>query len=260
MWAIGEIQLNSRLLLGTAQYPSPKIMCEAINASKTEVITVSLRRQLSTQKKNYFWELLQSLNCYLLPNTAGCYSMKEAVMTAQTAKELFNTSWIKLEIIGDEYTLQPNPFELVKAANILIKEGFEVLPYCTEDMILCQRLVDVGCRVLMPWAAPIGSARGLANSYALRLLRERFPDIPLIIDAGIGRPSHATKVMEMGFDAVLLNSAVALACDPVLMAEGFAHAIQAGRLAYEAGMIEPRNIAKATTPLLSKPFLMEEHE
>lgn len=260
MWAIAEIQLNSRLLLGTAQYSSPKIMCEAISASKTEVITVSLRRQLSTQKKNYFWELLQSLNCYLLPNTAGCYSVKEAVMTAQAARELFNTCWIKLEIIGDEYTLQPNPFELVRAADILTKEGFEVLPYCTEDMILCQRLVDVGCRILMPWAAPIGSAQGLANPYALRLLRERFPDIPLIIDAGIGRPSHATKVMEMGFDAVLLNSAVALACDPVSMAEGFAHAIQAGRLAYEAGMIGPRNIAKATTPLLGKPFLMEEHE
>ena len=260
MWSIGEIQLNSRLLLGTAQYPSPKIMCEAINASKTEVITVSLRRQLSTQKKNYFWELLQSLNCYLLPNTAGCYSVKEAVITAQAARELFDTSLIKLEIIGDEYTLQPNPFELVKAADLLTKEGFEVLPYCTEDMILCQRLVDVGCRILMPWAAPIGSARGLANSYALRLLRERFPDIPLIIDAGIGRPSHATTVMEMGFDAVLLNSAVALACDPVSMAEGFAHAVQAGRLAYKAGMIEPRNIAKATTPLLSKPFLIEKYE
>lgn len=260
MWTIGKIQLNSRLLLGTAQYPSPKIMCEAINVSKTEVITVSLRRQLSTQKKNYFWELLQSLNCYLLPNTGGCYSVQEAVMTAQAARELFNTRWIKLEIIGDEYTLQPNPFELVKAADILIKEGFEVLPYCTEDMILCQRLVDVGCRILMPWAAPIGSARGLANSYALRLLRERFPDFPLIIDAGIGRPSHATKVMEMGFDAVLLNSAVALACDPVSMAKGFSYAIQAGRLAYEAGMIGPRNIAKATTPLLGKPFLIEEHE
>ncbi|CAN7949078.1 unnamed protein product [Ixodes hexagonus] len=181
-------------------------------------------------------------------------------MTAQAARELFNTRWIKLEIIGDEYTLQPNPFELVRAADILTKEGFEVLPYCTEDMILCQRLVDVGCRILMPWAAPIGSARGLANPYALRLLRERFPGIPLIIDAGMGRPSHATKVMEMGFDAVLLNSAVALACDPVSMAEGFAYAIQAGRLAYEAGMIGPRNIAKATTPLLGKPFLMEEHE
>ncbi|QTS84035.1 thiazole synthase [Coxiella endosymbiont of Amblyomma nuttalli] len=260
MWTIGEIQLDSRLLLGTAQYPSPKIMCEAISASKTEVITVSLRRQLSTQKKNYFWQLLQSLNCYLLPNTAGCYSVNEAVLTAQAARKLFNTCWIKLEIIGDEYTLQPNPFELIRAADILIKEGFEVLPYCTEDMILCQRLVDAGCRVLMPWAAPIGSGRGLANPYALYLLRERFPDISLIIDAGIGKPSHATKVMEMGFDAVLLNSAVALACDPVSMAKGFAHAIKAGRLAYKAGMIGPRNVAKATTPLLGKPLLIKENE
>ena len=256
MWSISDAQINSRLLLGTAQYPSPKILCKAINSSKAEIITVSLRRQLPAQKKNYFWELIRSQSCHILPNTAGCYTVKEAIVTAQLAQELFNTHWIKLEIIGDEYTLQPNPFVLVEAAEALIKKGFEVLPYCTEDLILCQRLIDVGCRILMPWASPVGSGRGIMNSYALYLLRERIPDITLIIDAGIGRPSHAVQIMEMGFDAVLLNSAVALSNDPVSMARAFAHAIKAGRLGYEAGMIEKRNIAKATTPLIDKPFLV----
>ena len=255
MWSISSTQINSRLLLGTAQYPSPKILCEAIHSSKAEIITVSLRRQSPAQKKNYFWELIQSLSCHILPNTAGCYSVKEAVAIAQVARELFNTNWIKLEIIGDEYTLQPNPFILLEAAEVLIKKGFEVLPYCTEDLILCQRLIDVGCHILMPLASPIGSGRGVMNSYALSLLRERFPDTILIIDAGIGRPSHAVRVMEMGFDAVLLNSAVALSNDPVSMARAFAYAIKAGRVGYEAGMIEKRNIAKATTPLIDKPFL-----
>ncbi|AAO89889.1 thiazole synthase [Coxiella burnetii] len=257
MWAIGGVQLNSRLLLGTAQYPSPQLMSDAVKAAGVEIITVSLRRQLSPQKENYFWDLLRSLPCHLLPNTAGCSSVKEAVNTARAARELFNTHWIKLEIIGDEYTLQPNPFELVNAATILVKEGFEVFPYCTEDLILCQRLVDAGCRVLMPWAAPIGSGRGLMNTYALQVLRERFPKNILIIDAGLGRPSHAAQVMEMGFDAVLLNSAVALAMDPVVMAAGFAKAVEGGRLGYEGGMIKARNVAKATTPLIGKPFLIE---
>ena len=253
MWSIASTQINSRLLLGTAQYPSPQTLCKAIHSSKTEIITVSLRRQLPGKKKNYFWKLIQSLPCYVLPNTAGCYIVKEAVVTAQIAQELFNTHWIKLEIVGDEYTLQPNPFVLVEAAEILIKKGFEVFPYCTEDLVLCQRLIDVGCRILMPWASPIGSGAGLMNPYALRFLRERFPNTPLIIDAGIGKPSHAAQVMEMGFDAVLLNSAVAVSNDPISMAQAFAYAIKAGRLGYEAGMIEKRNIAKATTPLIDKP-------
>ena len=254
MWTIGNVQLNSRLLLGTAQYPSPQLILDSVKAAETEIVTVSLRRQLPIQGKNYFLELLQSLPCYLLPNTAGCYSIKEAIITAQAARELFNTNWIKLEIIGDDYILQPNSFELVKAAALLIKEGFEVWPYCTEDLTLCQRLIDVGCRVLMPWASPIGSGRGLMNPYALQILRERFPENILIIDAGIGRPSHATQVMEMGFDAILLNSAVALAINPVTMAAGFSSAVKGGRFGYEAGMIEVRNIAQATTPLIGRPF------
>ena len=260
MWFIASTQIKSRLLLGTAQYPSPRTLCKAINSSETEIITVSLRRQLPGERKNYLWKLIQSLPCYILPNTAGCYIAREAVVTAQLAQELFDTHWIKLEIVGDEYTLQPNPFILVEAAEILIKKGFEVFPYCTEDLVLCQRLIDVGCRILMPWASPIGSGVGLMNPYALRLLRERFPNITLIIDAGIGKPSHAVQVMEMGFDAVLLNSAVAASNDPVSMAQAFAHAIKAGRLGYEAGMIAKRNVAKLTTPLIDKPSLIGFHK
>ncbi|AJC50473.1 thiazole synthase [Coxiella endosymbiont of Amblyomma americanum] len=256
MWFISDTKINSRLLLGTAQYPSPNILRKAIHASNTEIITVSLRRQLPGKRKNSFWELLRSLPCHILPNTAGCSIAREALITAQLARELFNTHWIKLEIIGDEYTLQPNPFVLVEAAALLVKKGFEVLPYCTEDIVLCQRLIDVGCHILMPWAAPLGSGIGLMNPYALRLLRTRFPNITLIIDAGIGKPSHAVQAMEMGFDAILLNSAVALSNNPVTMAKAFAYAIKAGRLGYKSGMIEKRNVAKATTPLIDKPFLV----
>lgn len=258
MLKISDQEFNCRLLLGTAQYPSPKVLTDAITESGTEIITVSLRRQnVSTDNAehgNKFWQMLQQLPCQLLPNTAGCYSAKEAITTAQMARELFNTNWIKLEVIGDDYTLQPNVFELVKAADTLVKEGFEVFPYCTDDLIACQQLVDCGCNILMPWAAPIGSGRGPQNPYALELLRERFHEQTLIVDAGIGKPSHATQVMEMGYDAVLLNTAVARAADPVAMAKAFAHATQAGLLANTAGCIEPQQSATASTPLIDKPF------
>jgi thiazole synthase len=257
MWKIGEQQLSSRLLLGTARYPSPQILCDAIKEAQPEVITVALRRQMPTANKNEFWQLLQSLNRFILPNTAGCFSVKEAVTTAQMARELFQTNWIKLEVIGDDYTLQPDPFGLVEAAAILIKDGFEVLPYCTDDLILCQRLVDCGCKILMPWASPIGSGKGIINEYALQLLRDRFREQTLIVDAGIGKPSDAVRAMELGYDAVLLNSAVANAADPVKMADAFARAIHAGRLGYEAGLMAPQQMATASTPVVGKPFWHE---
>ncbi|PHQ79752.1 MAG: thiazole synthase [Coxiella sp. (in: Bacteria)] len=252
MLKIGTLELESRLLLGTAQYPSPQTLIEAITVSQTQLITVSLRRQNIKTKQNGFWDLLKEANCHFLPNTAGCYSAKEAVTTAQLARELFNTNLIKLEVIGDEYTLQPNSFELIKAADVLIKDGFEVLPYCTDDIIAAQKLVDCGCRVLMPWAAPIGSGRGIINPYALELFRERFKDYTVIIDAGLGKPSHANQALEMGFDAVLLNTAVALANNPVKMAQAFAHAVTSGRFGYEAGLMQQRNMAQASTPLIGK--------
>ena len=180
--------------------------------------------------------------------------VREAVTTAKLARELFGTSWIKLEVIADNDTLQPDVVGLVEAATILIKDGFEVFPYCTEDLSVATRLVDAGCKVVMPWAAPIGSAKGIINRDALNLLRERLPDITLVVDAGIGAPSHAAEAMELGFDAVLLNTAIAKAADPVAMAGAFRLGVEAGRSAHEAGLMEARDFASPSTPVVGTPF------
>ncbi|MFS6937796.1 thiazole synthase [Neisseria animaloris] len=246
----------SRLLLGTAAYPTAEILRRSIETARPAMITVSLRRQ-STAGETHgqgFWNLLQDLNIPILPNTAGCQSVQEAVTTAQMAREVFETDWIKLELIGDDDTLQPDVFQLVEAARILIGDGFKVLPYCTEDLIVCRRLLDAGCQALMPWAAPIGTGLGVVHEYALKVLRERLPDTPLIIDAGLGLPSQAAQVMEWGFDAVLLNTAVSRSGHPVDMARAFAAATEAGRLAFEAEPVQPRTQAQASTPTVGQPF------
>ena len=249
---------HSRLLLGTSRYPSPAVLEAAVARAKPAMVTASLRRQGSNAAEvaetgASFWQLLRQLNVPVLPNTAGCMTIQEAVTTAQMAREVFETPWIKLELIGDDYTLQPDTLNLVEAASILIKDGFQVLPYCTEDLVLCQRLVDVGCQAVMPWAAPIGTGRGPANPYAMQTLRERL-SVPLIVDAGLGRPSHACQVMEWGFDGVLLNTAVALSEDPVRMAGAFADAVQAGRDGYLAGAMAEQSAAQPSTPVLGTPF------
>ncbi|WP_299935613.1 thiazole synthase [uncultured Nitratireductor sp.] len=245
--------LTSRLLLGTAQYPSPAIMAEAVRASACDIVTVSLRRETAGNRTGgQFWELIRELGVRVLPNTAGCHSVKEAVTTAQMARELFGTDWIKLEVIGHHDTLQPDVFGLVEAARILSAEGFRVFPYTTDDLVVAERLLDAGCEVLMPWCAPIGSARGPVNVDGLRAIRAHFPDIPLIVDAGLGRPSHAAMVMELGFDAVLLNTAVAKAGDPAAMAAAFAGAAEAGHVAFRAGPLEPRDMAVPSTPIIGK--------
>lgn len=261
MWNLMGKFLNSRLLLGTAHYPSLAIMAAAIQVSGTQIITLSIKRQApSTMGGEAFWEAIKSLNCHLLPNTAGCADANTAIRTAEIARELFNTSWIKLEVIGDEYNLQADPIELIKAAKILVEQGFEVFPYCTDDLVICQKLVEVGCKILMPWAAPIGSGKGVLNPYALATLRNRLPDITLIIDAGIGKPSDAVQVMELGFDGVLLNTAVALAQQPIAMAQAFRHAIIAGREAYCAGIMSERNVAHPSTSLIDTPFWQQENK
>ena len=248
-------QFSSRLLLGTARYPSPTIMQEAIRASGAEVVTVSLRRESAGGRiGNAFWDLIREVNVAVLPNTAGCHTVQEAVTTAQLARELFGTPWVKLEVIGDDETLQPDPIGLVEAAGILIKDGFEVFPYCTEDLTVALRLREIGCQVIMPWAAPIGSARGITNRDALKLMRARLPDVMLVVDAGLGAPSHAAEALELGYDAVLLNTAVAKARDPVNMAKAFRHAVDAGRIAYEAGLMGPRDFASPSTPVVGTPF------
>jgi thiazole synthase len=249
----------SRLLLGTARYDSPSLLADAISAADPALLTVSLRRQLSGSKNSgqSFWNLLQETRRTILPNTAGCLTAREAIKTACMARELFQTDLIKLEVIGDELNLQPDPFGLVEAATELVKLGFKVFPYCTEDWVLCRHLMDAGCEVIMPWAAPIGTGQGPRNPRALRELRERAPNISMIVDAGIGLLSHACQVMECGFDGVLLNTAVSRALDPVRMAGAFAQAIKSGRSAFLGGPMTVQEMAVASTPEIGRPFVSD---
>jgi thiazole synthase len=255
MLQLYDTALRSRLLLGTARYPSPAVLAAAVRAARAEVVTVALRRESGGERSGQaFWSLIRELGVRVLPNTAGCHSVKEAVTTARMAREVFGTPWIKLEVIGEDDTLQPDVFGLVEAARILSGEGFQVFPYTTEDLVVAERLLAAGCRVLMPWGAPIGSGRGLNNLYGLGSLRAHFPDVPLIIDAGIGVPSHAAAAMEMGFDAVLSNTAIAKAGDPVRMARAFALAVEAGRIGYRADLMHARDMAAPSTPVIGRAF------
>ncbi len=253
--------LDRRLILGTAQYPSPQVMASAVAAAGVQVITVSLRREAARERSGQrFFDLVAGLGVGVLPNTAGCRTAKEAITTAHMARELFDTDWIKLEVIANDDTLQPDLFGLVEAAAQLACDGFKVFPYTTEDLGAAERLLAAGCEVLMPWGAPIGTGRGLANPYALKTMRNYFPGVPLIVDAGIGAPSHAALAMELGYDAVLLNTAVAKARDPVRMAAAFRAAVDAGRAAYVAGLMETRDMAEPSTPVAGTPFFdLEQH-
>jgi thiazole synthase len=250
------VELKSRLLLGTSQYPSPAVLAEAVRASGAEIVTVSLRREAARLREGQdFWSLIRALGVRVLPNTAGCYSVKEAVTTAEMAREVFATNWIKLEVIGEADTLQPDIFGLLEAARVLAADGFEVFPYMTEDLVLAEKLLAAGCKVLMPWGAPIGSGKGLNNVFGLRALRAHFPGVPLIVDAGLGLPSHAAMAMELGYDAVLLNTAIAKAGDPAAMARAFALGVEAGRTAYLAGPMAARDMAAPSTPVVGKAAL-----
>jgi thiazole synthase len=254
-WQVAGATLTSRLFLGTALFGSPEQLRQAVRASESGVVTVSLRRLAPQDRAGAgFWDLIRELGVRVLPNTAGCRTVKEAVTTAHMAREVFGTTWLKLEVIGDDYTLQPDTAALIEAARILAADGFDVFPYTTDDLIVAQRLLSVGCRVVMPWGSPIGSGQGLLNRFALTTMRQRLPEATLIVDAGIGKPSDAAQALELGFDAVLVNSAVALARDPVQMAGAFRDAVRAGRAGYEAGIMTPRNLAHASTPTLGTPF------
>ena len=247
--------IESRLLVGTAQYPSPDILARTVRASGTKVITVSVRRESAGGSAGSgFWSLVNELDVAVLPNTSGCRTAREAITTAQMARELFDTPWVKLEVIANDDTLQPDVFGLVEAARALTSDGFEVFPYTTEDLGVAERLLEAGCQALMPWGAPIGTGLGLANPYALRSMREYFPSTPLIVDAGIGAPSHAAHAMELGFDAVLLNTAIAKSDDPAAMGEAFAEAVRGGRRAFKAGLMEPRDMASPSSPVAGTPF------
>jgi thiazole synthase len=247
--------LSSRLILGSALYPSPDSFTRSVEASGAQLVTVSLRREGAEERAGQqFWDIVRSLGVRVLPNTAGCRTPREAITTAMMARELFDTPWVKLEVIANDDTLQPDLFGLVEAAKTLNDEGFKVFPYTTEDLSAAEKLLEAGCEVLMPWASPIGSGQGLNNVTGLSSLRAYFPGVPLVVDAGIGAPSHAAHAMELGYDAVLLNTAVAKADDPVLMAAAFAKAVEAGRAGFEAGLMPRRDMAAPSTPVAGTPF------
>ncbi len=254
-WQVAGATLHSRFFLGTSHYPSPQVLSDAVQASGCEVLTVGLRRlQPESGGGNSFWQRVQAMGCRILPNTAGCHTAEEAITLAHMAREIFGTTWIKLEVIGDDYTLQPDTHATLTAATVLTKDGFHVFAYTTDDLVIAQKLRDVGCAAIMPWAAPIGTGRGPLNPFALETMRRRLPDAVLVVDAGLGRPSHAAQVMELGFDAVLLNTAVAQAGDPVRMARAFADGVAAGRAAYESTPMPERAAAQASTATVGMPF------
>lgn len=248
-------EIRSRLWLGSGLYASPEQMVNVLQQGEPGFITLSLKKQTveelqQVQGEHSFWQYLQqqvSAGAKLLPNTAGCYSAKDAILQAQLSRELFETDWIKLEVIGDKRNLQPHSTETISAAKELVAQGFKVLPYCTDDLVICEQLLALGCPAIMPWAAPIGTGLGLLNPYQLQQLRYFLPEATIIIDAGIGKPSDAMAAMEMGFDAVLLNTACARAQAPMLMARAFKQAVLAGRLSYRAGIMASQQIAQAST-------------
>ncbi len=247
-WELGGKTFKSRILLGTARYPSPAQMKEAYLAAENEIITVSIRRVNLEQKENTFLSDDWFKRFQLLPNTSGCFTAKEAILVAQLAREATGTNWIKVEITGDETTLLPDPIETLKACEVLVKEGFVVLPYCSDDLVLCQRLEQAGCAAVMPLASPIGSGLGIRNAHQIQLIKNTV-SVPVIIDAGIGTASDACLALELGCDAILLNTAVAEAEKPVHMALAMKYAVQAGRLAYLSGRIPKIFHGKASSPL-----------
>ena len=250
-WSVGSCTLTSRLLVGTALYPSDDVLLSALEASGAELVTASIRRVTPQASGQDLYTLLRQTGYKLLPNTAACYTVKEAVLTAELAREALETNLIKLEVLADDETLLPDTVGLVDAATELVRKGFEVLPYTNDDPVTAQRLEDVGCSAVMPLAAPIGSGLGIRNPHNIELIR-RHVSVPVIIDAGIGTASDVTLAFELGCDAVLLNTAIARAHDPVKMAAAMKHAALGGRQAALAGRIPKLFLGKPSSPTEGK--------
>ena len=248
-WTVGDLTLSSRVLLGTASYPSTDTMLKALEVSGTQFVTASLRRVSTESNGNEnLYQLLKERGYNLLPNTAGCFTAKEAVLTAQMAREALGTNFIKLEVIADEETLLPEPEQLLEAAEILVKDGFQVLPYTNDDPVTALKLEHLGCVAVMPLAAPIGTGLGIRNPHNLEIINSR-ASVPIIVDAGLGSASDVALAMELGCDAVLLNSAVARCHDPIRMARAIGNAASAGRDAYLAGRMAQKFLAESASPL-----------
>lgn len=246
---IGGRRVTSRLLMGTSRYPNPQVLKEALDESQAELVTVAIRRvNLDDRSGAHFIDMLREGDYELLPNTAGCYTAREAILVAELAREALQTDLVKLEVIGDDETLYPDVEQLLSAARTLVVEGFTVLAYANDDPVTCRKLADIGCAAVMPLAGPIGSGAGVLNPYTLRLIREHVPDCPLVVDAGLGTASDAAVAMELGYDAVLINTAVANAEHPVMMARAMRLAVEAGRAAFLAGRTPKLDMAKASTP------------
>lgn len=246
---IGKHEFTSRLIVGTGKYPTLEVMQAAHEASGTQFVTVAIRRiNLDDRSGKTMLDYIDRAKYTILPNTAGCYSAKEAVLTAQLARELLETDLIKLEVIGDPQTLYPDTRETLTAAAQLVKEGFTVLPYILDDPIACKQLEEEGCAAVMPLAAPIGSGLGVCNPYSISIIKER-ANVPVIVDAGVGTASDAAIAMELGVDAILMNTGIAAAKDPVRMAQAMRYAVEAGRLAFLSGRMEKRLYANASSPM-----------
>lgn len=249
MLEIGDLKLESRLIVGTGKYPDFPTMQACHEASGTRMVTVAIRRvDLSAPKSQNILDFIDRERIAILPNTAGCTTAEDAITTARLARELLDTRLIKLEVIGDDLTLFPDPEGTLEAARVLVAEGFVVLPYCMDDPVVCRRLQEIGCAAVMPLAAPIGSGLGIRNPYNLRIILEQ-ATVPVIVDAGVGTASDAAIAMELGCDGVLMNTAIAQARDPVAMARAMRLAVEAGRAAYEAGRIPRKLYGSASSPL-----------
>ena len=240
---------QSRLIVGTGKYKDGAETRDAIEASGAEMVTVAVRRVNLDRTSESLLDFIDPQRYFLLPNTAGCYTAEEAIRAARLGREVGLSSWVKIEVIGDLVTLYPDVQATVEATRVLVKEGFTVLPYTSDDIVVAKRLIDAGAAVVMPLGAPIGTGVGIANTHNLRMMRELITEVPLIVDAGLGTASDASMVMEMGFDAVLLNTAIAGARDPILMAEAMGHGVLAGRQAFLAGRMPRKLYATASSPM-----------
>ncbi|GFE59803.1 thiazole synthase [Geobacter sp. AOG2] len=247
-WTIAGREFTSRLMVGTGKYASFQQTAEALEASGAEIITVAVRRVNLDRSKESLLDYIDPKKYTLLPNTAGCYTADDAIRTCRLAREAGMSDFVKLEVLGDEKTLFPDNEELLKAARILVKEGFTVLPYTSDDVIMCRKLEDIGCAAVMPLGAPIGSGLGIRNPYNIRIILETVK-IPVIVDAGVGSASDAAVAMELGCAGVLMNTAIAGAQDPIAMARAMKLAVEAGRLSYKAGRIPRKLYANASSPL-----------
>src|SRR5436190_5219547 len=243
---------KSRLIVGTGKYKSGQETARAIAASGAEMVTVAVRRVNLDRSKESLLDFIDPEKYFLLPNTAGCYTADEAIRAARLGREVGLSDWVKIEVIGDERTLYPDVQATIEATRVLVKEGFTVLPYTSDDIVVAKRLIDAGAAAVMPLGAPIGSGMGIQNTASIRILREVITEVPLIVDAGVGTASDAAVAMELGADGVLMNTAIAGATDPGAMAEAMNHAVRAGRLAYTAGRIQRKLYATASSPIEGK--------